>query len=160
MESALISVGGGIILFALGFLVSVMTGESRAKVSKLEAETAHEKAAAELDFAQLAREAAKDLKTLREEYETDREKKDKEIKELQESYRINKQEKEKELKEIQSRVRYLEEEKILLQRQVNEQNRKLEDQAEGIRTLTRQLEELNQPPKYTKPKTGPFPENH
>jgi hypothetical protein len=83
----------GIVLFALGFLVNVLTGKSRAELRGIISQARKNEAESDSDYAQLARDAAKDLRTLREEYEKDKKQKDGQIEKL--SDRIDVLEKEK-----------------------------------------------------------------
>lgn len=79
VTSALIAAGAAITGILLGYLVKAIAGEPKATVRNLTAQAKKAEAEADSEYARLAREAAADLRILREEYEADKKAKDDEL---------------------------------------------------------------------------------
>lgn len=67
VQQAIITSISGLILFSLGILASTLTGKSKAEVRGIQAQASKDDSGAAKDYADLARQVAKDNKELREE---------------------------------------------------------------------------------------------
>jgi hypothetical protein len=76
VQQAIIALISGVVLFALGFLANSITGKNRAEVRGIIAQAKKNEADSDSDYAQLARDGARDLRLLREEYEKDKRERD------------------------------------------------------------------------------------
>lgn len=112
VASALIAVGGAIAGLLVGYLLKAVTGEPKANVRNITAQAKKAEAEADSEYAKLAREAAADLRALRDEYEADKESKERELSEL----RARVERLERENQEKDRKIALLQEENATLRR--------------------------------------------